>query len=50
MTFKTILQALEGGLKFIDVTQNFRLFYLKKKVTKFVRFQILKVAYMHTEK
>jgi len=31
MTFKTILQALRWGqLKFIDVTINFRLFYVKK--------------------
>jgi len=31
MTFKAILQALEGGeLKFIDVTQNFKIFIRKK--------------------
>jgi len=30
MTFKAKLQALEGGLKFIDVTQNFKIFIWKK--------------------
>jgi len=30
MTFKAILQALEGELKFIDVTQNFKIFIRKK--------------------
>jgi len=30
MTFKAILQALEGELKLIDVTTNFRSFYSKK--------------------
>jgi len=47
MTFKAILQALEGGrgggLKFIDVTQNFKIL-TRKNVTKFARLQTLKVA------
>jgi len=32
MTFKAILQALKGGgrLKFIEVTQNFKIFIRKK--------------------
>jgi len=31
MTYKAILQALEGGgIKFIDVTQNFKIFIRKK--------------------
>jgi len=25
MTFKAILQAIEGGLKFIDITQTFKI-------------------------
>jgi len=45
MTFKAILQALGGGLelKFIDVTQNFKILF-GKNVTKFARFQTLKVT------
>jgi len=44
MTFKAILQALEGGrLKFIDVTQNFQILTWKK-VEKFARLQTLKVT------
>jgi len=30
MTFKPMLQELEGGLKFIDITQNFKIFIRKK--------------------
>jgi len=36
MAFKAMFQAFRGGgLKFIDITTNFRLFYSKKNVTKF---------------
>jgi len=47
MTFKAILQALGGGgggeLKFIDVTQNFKIL-IRKNVTKYARLQTLKVT------
>jgi len=45
MTFKAILQALEGGgLKFIDATTNFRPFY-SKKVIKFACLQPLNITW-----
>jgi len=42
MTFKAILQALEGGgLKFIDVTQNFKILTRKKcnKIRSFLNLE-----------
>jgi len=43
MTFKVILLALKG-LKFIDVTTNFRPFYSKKKNKICLSIQTLKVT------
>jgi len=47
MTFKAILQALRGGggLKFIDVTTNFMLFYFKK--CNKIRLSPNVVSYLH---
>jgi len=48
MTFKAILQALEGGeLKFIDVTQNFKIF-IRKKCNK-IRSSPNPESYLHMQ-
>jgi len=47
MTFKAILHALVGGLKFIDVTQNFKIF-IRKNVAKFARLSSNLESYLHS--